>query len=412
MHKILTFLFTASLTVLLGGCIKDSCEKMYSYTYYQPVYKTTAEVRNNIRSNKPRAVENPGKLFILGNYIFLNEVDKGVHVIDNSNPSAPNNVAFIDIPGNLDLAVKGNILYADLYTDLVTIDIAAPLAIRVLDYTEGVFPHRSYGYGFGGDTNKIITNWIQRDTVVRQDCQQGPIWYENYMDASFSSGNKSVSSSPVGKGGSMARFTLMENHLFTVSFSGLHVFNIRTPEKPVYLSEVQIENLQLVETIYPLGDKLFIGAQNGMNIYDVSNPAKPVLTGKFAHVQSCDPVISDGKYAYVTLRSGTACRGFTNQLEILQLNHIVDPTLVSTYPMSNPHGLSKDGDLLFICDGADGVKMYDAKNVRELRLLHHVKGLTTYDVIAMNGLALIVAKEGLHQYDYRNGKMRFLSKVK
>jgi hypothetical protein len=49
-----------------------------------------------------------GKLFIQGHYIFLNEVDKGIHVIDNSNPAQPRNVAFIDIPGNVDLAVKGN----------------------------------------------------------------------------------------------------------------------------------------------------------------------------------------------------------------------------------------------------------------------------------------------------------------
>ena len=28
--------------------------------------------------------------------------------------------------------------------------------------------------------------------------------------------------------------------------------------------------------------------------------------------------------------------------------------------MTNPHGLTKDNNLLFICDGKDGLKMYDA----------------------------------------------------
>ena len=95
----------------LSGCIKDQCKSTNTYTFYKPVYKTTAEVRANIRSNSPRDIEQPGKLYIRGNYIFLNEVDKGIHVIDNSNPSNPARVAFIDIPGNMDLAVKGNILY-------------------------------------------------------------------------------------------------------------------------------------------------------------------------------------------------------------------------------------------------------------------------------------------------------------
>ena len=78
------------------------------------MYETRAGVKANIKSNTAKEVQNPGKLYIFGNYIFLNEIDKGIHIIDNSNPASPKNVAFIDIPGNLDMAVKGNILYADL----------------------------------------------------------------------------------------------------------------------------------------------------------------------------------------------------------------------------------------------------------------------------------------------------------
>ena len=62
-----------------------------------------------------------------GNYIFLNEVNKGVHIIDNSNPAKPSIKAFINIPGNVDIAVKGSTLYADLFADLVVVDISNPL---------------------------------------------------------------------------------------------------------------------------------------------------------------------------------------------------------------------------------------------------------------------------------------------
>ena len=124
--------------------------KRYLQTYlhvylFEPVYKTTAEVRANIKSNPAREIKEPGKIVILGNYIFLNEVDKGIHVIDNSNPSSPQNIAFIDIPGNVDLAVKGNRLYADLYTDLVTLDISNPLNVVKKNIVDGVFPERYYG---------------------------------------------------------------------------------------------------------------------------------------------------------------------------------------------------------------------------------------------------------------------------
>src|SRR5436305_88536 len=96
--------------LFLQGCFKDSCRN--SYAIYIPVYKTLSQVRASMKSEAPRPLQNTGKLYVQGNYIFLNEVQKGIHVIDNTNPSNPKNISFINIPGNIDLAVKGNYLYA------------------------------------------------------------------------------------------------------------------------------------------------------------------------------------------------------------------------------------------------------------------------------------------------------------
>src|SRR4029078_13461762 len=127
MKKYVSFLSTAFLSLclsfLFSGCLKDRCTHTYTYTWYEPLYKTTEEVRANIKSNPAREIKAPGKIVILGNYIFLTEVDRCIHIIDNTHPSSPRNIAFIDIPGNSDIAVKGNTLYADFYSDLVTLDI-------------------------------------------------------------------------------------------------------------------------------------------------------------------------------------------------------------------------------------------------------------------------------------------------
>ncbi len=149
-----------------------------------------------------------------------------------------------------------------------------------------------------------------------------------------------------------------------------------------------------------------------MFIYNINNPDNPVLAGQFAHVRSCDPVIADDNFAYVTLRSGTACQGFTNQLDVLQLNNLTDPQLLKSYDFNNPHGLSKDGNLLFICDGNAGLKVYDASDVMNLKLIKQISNLETYDVVAYNNIALVVAKDGLYQYDYSNlNEIRLLSKI-
>src|SRR5690242_9093510 len=111
MMKKILYLLPLLFCFCFSACLKDKMTRTYSIL--TPVYKQKAEVYANIKSNAPQVVHSPGKLFVYGNYIFLNEVDKGVHIIDNSDPAHPVMKAFINIPGNIDIAVKGNTLYAD-----------------------------------------------------------------------------------------------------------------------------------------------------------------------------------------------------------------------------------------------------------------------------------------------------------
>ena len=420
MKKILTAALVAScffLIVFLQGCVKDSFKRTYTYTYYKPVYKTTAEVRSNIRSNAPQPIERPGKLYVKGNYVFLNEMDKGIHVIDNADPLNPHKIAFVDIPGNLDLAVKENILYADLYTDLVAIDITDPSHVILKKVVEDVFPHRYWNGIFAPDSTMIIASWEKRDTSI-VETGEASHWIRTdpgvffLQDKALGSpmANASSSAAPYGVGGSMARFTIAYDRLYTVGYSDLDVFNIFNAADPVHTAR---KNMGWnIETIYPFMNKLFIGSQSGMFIYSVQNPDNPIPAGQFSHVSSCDPVIADTKYAYVTLRSGMKCQGFTNELEILELNNLSNPSLLKSYNLSNPHGLAKEGHMLFICDGQDGVKIFDASDVMNLKLVRHLDGLEAFDVILMNGKALVVAKDGLYQYDYsRLPEIRQLSKI-
>jgi hypothetical protein len=418
----IAFFMLTICSLFMQGCIKDTCETSHTYTYYVPVYKTKTEVRANIKSNLPKEITNPGKIFTIGNFIFLNEADKGIHVIDNTNPSSPKNIAFIDVPGNVDLAVKGNILYADMYTDLVALNISDPLNIVVSTFIEGVFPFRYYS-GLAQGSQMVRVEWMKRDTTVIENCDNRILNYSNdycpncstnYLSAVSNSSGVSVSpaSPQVGKGGSMARFALINNMLYTVSNQDLNIFNITTPQKPAFLKKVNISNSWNIETIFPFKNKLFIGSSNGMFIYSVNNADDPVAEGQFAHVKTCDPVIADDQFAYVTLSSGSTCGGFTNQLDVLDIKNIKVPTLVKSYPLTNPHGLSKDKNLLFICDGADGLKVFDATHADKIQTLQQITGLETYDVIASNNVALVIAKDGLYQYDYSNiNNIHLLSKI-
>ena len=78
-----------------------------------------------------------------------------------------------------------------------------------------------------------------------------------------------------GKGGSLARFTIVGNYLYLADVTTLKVFDITNPQSATQKGSI---NMNFgVETIFPYKDKLFIGSIDGMYIYSITNPAQPVL---------------------------------------------------------------------------------------------------------------------------------------
>ena len=287
-----------------------------------------------------------------------------------------------------------------MYRDLLVIDIGNPNAIQIKKVIENVFPARVYNNGFVGDSNRVISGWIKKDTTV--DINDNGWGYLFYAENSSSGGNPSPSSLgvPVGIAGSMSRFSLVNNFLYAVTNMELNVIDVSQPQNPVFSNMVQVG--WRIETIYPFQDKLFIGSQTGMFIYSITDPAHPSYLSQFSHLTSCDPVIAAGDFAYVTLRTGNNCAGNINQLDILNVQNVQLPVLVKSYPLANPHGLSKSGNHLFICDGDGGLKVFDATDVNNLLLLQTISGIKAYDIIATNNNAIVVATDGLYQYDYTN----------
>ncbi|MFT4015820.1 MAG: hypothetical protein QM668_02555 [Agriterribacter sp.] len=395
------------LLIIFSGCSKDNAAKKQTYTYTitTPVLKSRAEIFAALNGSISEPVKTAGKLYIKEQYIYLNEVEKGIHIIDNSNPSKPKQVAFLNIPGNLDIAVRDNILYADTYTDLLAIDISNPKKATIVNYIKN-FYHRYYYYD-NTAPDMIVAAVIKKDTTV----EVNTIWADcaNCMYATSAQSNSGPKSNS-GTAGSMASMVLMNDHLYALQEShSLGIVDISTPSSPKF-DTTYYAGFDL-ETIYPFEGKLFLGSMTGMFMYDMTNPLAPVKLGEFSHGRACDPVVTDGKYAYVTLHAGTSCGGAANELNVIDIKDLMNPTLVKAYNLTKPKGLCKDGDLLFVCDDKSGVRLYDAANVSGLKQLSSINIENSYDIIAGNKHAMVVTDNGLYQYDYSNTKnIRFLSK--
>ncbi len=226
---------------------------------------------------------------------------------------------------------------------------------------------------------------------------------------------KSVSNSDFnggssGQSGSLARFTITGNYLYTVDNSTIKTFKISETKNPTYLGSVKIN--AFAETIFPFKNHLLIGTRTGMQIFNLVNPEKPELLSIYQHFASCDPVVADGNFAYVTLRNGTPCQRGINQLDVIDISSMSKPIFVKSYQMVNPHGLGISGNTMFLCEGENGFKVLDKTDPLNIKELNYTRDLKSQDVIPLSDHIIVTGTNGISQYKYtKDGEMKLLSTI-
>lgn len=392
------------------------------FTANSPVYMSYDELRQAVGQSAARELGNPGKIYFKDNYLFIVEEMKGIHVIDNSNPASPVNLTFLEVPGNVDIAIRGNILYADSYVDLVALDVSDLQNITEVGRVRDVLPYtlppfdEEYPLARIDPKRGVVAGWEIKKVRQEVETYYYPVYWKEggwMNDAVGGVSSGGVGSGGTGVGGSMARFGIRENTLYAVDNTTLHIFSISDPANPVFRKDFQAG--WGIETLFILGERMFLGTQTGMRIYDISVPNSPMYLADFWHVTGCDPVVVQDTLAYITIRGGTTCRNTAvNQLVVVSVAQITRPVELITYPMEEPYGLGIDGATLFICDGEAGLKVYDVTDTWRIsqNLIARFPDIRGYDVIPLDGVLMLIGADGLYQYDYSNVKqISLLSKI-
>ena len=402
---------TLTLLLVLTAC-KD---KVYNkYLANSPIYTSFEDFRNSISLEDAHELTTKGGIYIKDNYLFVTEPNNGVHIIDNSNPSAPNNIGFLKITGNTGIIIKGNYLYANALIDLVVIDISILSNPKEVGRLKNVFPNSlplpaynpNYPIATIDKTLGIVTDFEIKE--VKQDvndsysycpqCETNTFQNGIAFSAETASFGNSIQSQ--GISGSITKMTLIDDYIYVMEQNRLVPIDISNATEPTSSEGVYI--WRNVETLFAAQNHIFMGTTTGMLIYETSNPNSPTERSVINHIDACDPVVVQGDYAYVTVRSGTRCGGEINQLDVVDITDLDNPILKESFQFTNPHGLGIDGANLFICDGSAGLKVLDATNPLTCgdQLISTFNDIQATDIIPFNSIAIVIGDHGIYQYDY------------
>jgi len=409
-------LFLFSLTLLaLTGC-ENKVTEMVTYKINEPIFMATSTFRNSVKVTAgPQKITSIGKMCFYNNYLYISEPEKGIHIINNTDPTNPQQTGFIELLGNADLAIRNGLLYADSYIDLVWFDVSNPALPELKGRLDSIFPNafpmtqNQYGIDYTVSyptTNKgIIIGWVLKERTEEVSTYAG-----GYGNGGIALNAGSSGSNSTGINGSMSRFSIYNDHLYSVINNYLNVFDLKG-NKPVK-SGADFYIGRNVETIFSYKDNMFMGTPTGLLIYSVKDPLKPVFQSSLSHVYGCDPVVVENDLAYVTVHSGNLCGQSSNELFIVDVSNIKSPKQLVSYTMTNPKGLGIDNGKLFLCD--DGLKIYkvtDPQTIMSNQLAHY-SGMNGYDVIPQNNILMMIASDGLYQYNYSDlNNIRQISKI-
>lgn len=404
-HKTFAAIVLLSSGLILKPAITSSPPPCV--TEYEHTYMGWEEFRAPIAATAPAELRAIGNVVVYQDLLVVPEPNKGVHLIDNTDISAPRKSSFIPIVGAGQIAVVNDVLLARSYVDLVAIDISnAEQAIEV-GRVENVFPYDDApGDNAEGIASADQTQGVVIDVTRHYSCSSGGSYHDSTSYGGCGGGGSSASpaalpdssSLNVGVAGSMATMLLVEQHLYVLSQDNVITISVAEPQAPSLTNTLNV-SLEM-ETVYYHDNALYIGTRTGVQILDLTDPAHPQKAGLFQHPRQCDPVVVSGTVAYSTLRSGSGCGGAQNQLDVLDVSNIQHPTLITSVDMNEPYGLAEEGSNLFVADGGAGLKILDVTDPANPVLTHTYANFPAKDVILNAGHGVLQGYEHLTQIDY------------
>ncbi|MFT3826507.1 MAG: hypothetical protein QM731_21480 [Chitinophagaceae bacterium] len=177
--RIPAFIAGSFLLAAISSCTSKASDYVPdSVQGYVPVYAQPEALTNAQLVSGAKATAKAGKIYAYGKYIFQNDVNLGIHIIDNTDAANPHKVSFLNIPFNSDFAIRNGYLYANAVNDLAVIDIrdiTKPVLVKTVKdafpVIDQLYPPNN-GYFVCPDPSKgIVVDW-KLETLTSPHCRR------------------------------------------------------------------------------------------------------------------------------------------------------------------------------------------------------------------------------------------------
>ena len=352
-----------AIAVALGtvACEGDSCTESWTQVMTVPVTADRAAVQDSIAALPPRELCTGGNLYAYGDYLFVNVNREGYHVLDNTDPRQPRNVAFLQVPGATHMAFVDGRMVSDSYADMLVLEFGGPDDLTLLSSTPNLLLQTD-GFEVGEDV--VAVGFEEREVTFTEDCSglvdvgcpQCDVGFERLNFASdmgaVRSGNVQVNT-----GGSLARLAFCDRMLYVLARDRLTTFRLEG-QTLVNARETQLGGGQ--EALVLDGAFLYAASEWGLTVLEVGDCGLPVSRGFAPRFWNNDPVAVAGDRAVVALRNGnTPTDRLDGRLIVYDLSDRTNPRELATFPMAHPVGVALRQNRLYVCDGIDGLLVYD-----------------------------------------------------
>lgn len=167
------FMFALILCMVFQSCClspfgcPDDGDVFLSESRYEPIFLDRLSFEASVKTKNSLAIGTSGKIYLKDNLLFINELNKGFHIYDNSDPSNPKAIKFLEAPGSTDMAIRSSMIYINQATDLIAVSYSSTtneisLEKRIPDtFPQLISPDGFFAYDI--PENNVIVGWTLKN---------------------------------------------------------------------------------------------------------------------------------------------------------------------------------------------------------------------------------------------------------